>query len=247
MCFKPPHTGLQERGFTLIELLVALALLAVASSLAWQGLSSIGNHRDRVEAQRARSMQIERTIAQLQADIDMLVVSATPTTQPLPPSAQRRGDSLLLLRWPRQMQGQLDSSVELVSYKVKAGQLQRTVLGRAIDPLGVLAAASDPETAERKGLAVLRSAVKLQMQIWQDGQWQPMPAEEPAADTQKNDNPRDPVAKNPVEGKDGAETGTNTVSPGATPARPLPRAIKLQIELTEGRSIERVFLIQGAA
>jgi prepilin-type N-terminal cleavage/methylation domain-containing protein len=232
-----------QRGFTLIELLVALALLAIASSIAFQGLSSIGIHRDRVDAQRVRSMQLERTVAQLQADIDMLAVSTQQTAQPLPPAVQRRGDSLLLLRRPRLVQGQMDNAVEVVRYHVSAGQLQRSVLGRAIDPLTLLAAARDPEVSGRSSLAMLREATGLQMQIWQEGQWQPMPAEEQTSGQQLSAASTDPAATGP---SSGADTSAGA-SAGTLPIKPLPRAIKLRVDLSEGRSIERVFLIEGTA
>jgi prepilin-type N-terminal cleavage/methylation domain-containing protein len=133
---------LRLSGFTLVELLVALALLAITSALAFRGITSVGEHRNRVEGQRLRSVQIEQTFAQLQADMDhlMTMTGATAGTGIAP--LQQRVDGLILLRRPRALVADTvtqatanDATIDAVRYQATSSGLVRTLLGRGRDPI----------------------------------------------------------------------------------------------------------------
>jgi prepilin-type N-terminal cleavage/methylation domain-containing protein len=133
------------RGFTLIELLVALALLAITSALAFRGLTAVGEHRNRVEVQRLRSVQVEQTFAQLQADVDHLMTMSAATTGPSSPPVMQRIDGIILLRRPRALVADNatqatanEATIDAIRYQANEQGLVRTVLGRARDPLDLV-------------------------------------------------------------------------------------------------------------
>jgi prepilin-type N-terminal cleavage/methylation domain-containing protein len=135
----------QATGFTLIELLVALSLLAITSALAFRGLTAVGEHRNRVEGQRLRSVQVEQTFAQLQADVDHLITMSAATTGPSAPPVMQRIDGVVLLRRPRALVADKatqastnEATIDAVRYQANASGLVRTVLGRARDPLDLV-------------------------------------------------------------------------------------------------------------
>jgi general secretion pathway protein J len=209
---------MRSRGFTLIELLVALSLLAVTSALAWRGIAAVGEHRDRVEAQRLRSIQLERLFAQLQADVDMLASTQGTVVQTSTPPLQRRGDALLLLRRPRLADGaSAGTAIEVVRYQVQGGELHRSVLGRANDVLSLVALIADPPLTPPVDHALLPGAGALTADGWFDAQWRPLPQQ---------------------------QLDEQTAGADAGPAQ-VPRALRVRITLGNERSLERLFLVEG--
>ena len=59
----------QPRGFTLVEVLVALMIMAVLSTMAWQGIDGIVRARDISQAQLDRSVRLNTVIAQWDQDL----------------------------------------------------------------------------------------------------------------------------------------------------------------------------------
>ena len=59
----------QPRGFTLVEVLVALMIMAVLSTMAWQGIDGIVRARDLSQAQLDRSLRLNTVIAQWDQDL----------------------------------------------------------------------------------------------------------------------------------------------------------------------------------
>lgn len=59
----------QPRGFTLVEVLVALMIMAVLSTMAWQGIDGIVRARDISQAQLDRSLRLNTVIAQWDQDL----------------------------------------------------------------------------------------------------------------------------------------------------------------------------------
>ena len=59
----------QIRGFTLIEVLIALTIFAVMSALAYRGLTSILDARDRVAQENRKWREISVFFARLEADL----------------------------------------------------------------------------------------------------------------------------------------------------------------------------------
>lgn len=114
------------RGFTLLELLVAISVLAVVSLIAWRGLDSLVNTRERLEpeADDVRALltafgQMERDLAQV-SNPQFLGL----TTSPVQVSAS---DGAVLLQMIRLAPAAADRATEVqtVSYRVVEGTLMR--------------------------------------------------------------------------------------------------------------------------
>jgi general secretion pathway protein J len=60
------------RGFTLVEVLVALVIMAVLSTMAWQGIDGIVRARDISQAQTERILRLNTVIAQWDQDLQSL-------------------------------------------------------------------------------------------------------------------------------------------------------------------------------
>jgi len=67
----------QPRGFTLVEVLVALMIMAVLSTMAWQGIDGIVRARDISKAQLDRSLRLNTVIAQWDQDLSAVQDVAT--------------------------------------------------------------------------------------------------------------------------------------------------------------------------
>ncbi|HYN59319.1 MAG TPA: prepilin-type N-terminal cleavage/methylation domain-containing protein [Rubrivivax sp.] len=61
--------GARQRGFTLVEVLVALLIMAVISTMAWQGIDGIVRARDISQAQMERTLRLNTVIAQWEQDL----------------------------------------------------------------------------------------------------------------------------------------------------------------------------------
>jgi general secretion pathway protein J len=80
------------RGFTLVEVLVALTIMAVLSTMAWQGIDGIVRARDISQAQLDRSLHLNTVMAQW--DRDLMALQDTPAV----PSLAFDGANLRLVR-----------------------------------------------------------------------------------------------------------------------------------------------------
>jgi general secretion pathway protein J len=63
------------RGFTLVEVLVALAVMAVVSALAWQGVDAMARARAASEAAAQQTLRLSTALAQWEQDLQ----AVTPT------------------------------------------------------------------------------------------------------------------------------------------------------------------------
>ena len=64
----------RAHGFSLIELLVAVAVFAVASALAWAGLSAVSQTRQRLADEQRQFATIQLSVASLSRDLVTAVV-----------------------------------------------------------------------------------------------------------------------------------------------------------------------------
>lgn len=67
-----PAGNQRVSGFTLIELLIALMIFAILSMLAYGGLDSVVQSRDRTSTELQRLRQLQITFSQMQRDIEQL-------------------------------------------------------------------------------------------------------------------------------------------------------------------------------
>ena len=85
----------RSRGFTLVEVLVALMIMAVLSTMAWQGIDGIVRARDISQAQLDRSLRLNTVIAQWDQDLAAVQDMAT-----VPALAFDGANLRLVRRWP---------------------------------------------------------------------------------------------------------------------------------------------------
>jgi general secretion pathway protein J len=60
---------LEHRGFTLVEVLVALALLALLATMAWRGVSSMAEAKQRADARVNETLRLGTVLAQWEQDL----------------------------------------------------------------------------------------------------------------------------------------------------------------------------------
>jgi prepilin-type N-terminal cleavage/methylation domain-containing protein len=255
-------------GFTLVELLVALALLAITAALSFRGITAVGEHRNRVEAQRLRSVQIEQTFAQLQADMDHLMpMTGAASGNSLAPVVQR-SDGLILLRRPRALLADTvtlttvgEATIDAVRYQATSSGLVRTVLGRGRDPLDlqgrvlggtVLTDATGKATDGISQVTLLPEARGLELQVWSQpiaatltpgGAWIALAQFNEANNNAANTNQNAAAAPPPASASapaSGASAPATPVQPAATVASP--RAVKIGVTLENGAILERIYM-----
>lgn len=114
------------RGFTLLELLVAISVLAVVSLIAWRGLDSLVNTRERLEPEADDVRALLTAFGQMERDLAQVTNPKFlgMTTSPILVSAS---DGAMLLQLIRVAPASADrpTEVQTVSYRVIDGTLMR--------------------------------------------------------------------------------------------------------------------------
>lgn len=103
------------RGFTLVEVLVAMLMMAILSTITWQGLDSILRARDASKAALDRTQRLATIIAQWEQDLQALH-----ETQALPAALQFDGRTVRMTR-------RVEGGVALVVWSLRSGSWQRWV------------------------------------------------------------------------------------------------------------------------
>ncbi len=254
-----------------MELLVALALLAITSALAFRGISAVGEHRNRVEAQRLRSVQVEQTFAQIQADVDHLMsMSATTSSQTAPPVMQRV-DGVILLRRPRALVADTvtqatanEATIDAIRYQASPNGLVRTVLGRARDPIDLLGrvlkavVTTNEQGVSTDGLSrvtLLPEARAIEIMAWSTpvlkgsvlgGDWMALNDFNNQYNNPQNAAQNtDQAAQQPAAAVSAPANGASASASGqnSQPSTPAdtPRALKVRITLENGAILERIY------
>jgi len=154
-------------GFTLLELLVAITVLSIVSLIAWRGLDSLVNARERLqpEADGVRDLlvafgQIERDLAQVVSPAFVPLATA--------PIVVRGGTAagFEMLRAAPTTEG-LPSAVQVVAYELRDGRLLRL----SSTPMNTIGATPTSELIETPLLADVQA---LRLRVWQPGRgWAP--------------------------------------------------------------------------
>jgi general secretion pathway protein J len=100
------------RGFTLVEVLVALMIMAVLSTMAWQGIDGIVRARDISQAQLDRSLRLNTVMSQWDQDLAALFDTNAV------PNLSFDGSNLRLVR-------RADAGVQLVAWSRRGEQWLR--------------------------------------------------------------------------------------------------------------------------
>ncbi|MBI3186914.1 MAG: type II secretion system minor pseudopilin GspJ [Gammaproteobacteria bacterium] len=120
------------RGFTLIELLIALMIFGILAMLAYGGLDSVMQSRERTTAELQRLRQLQITFSQMQRDIEQL----TPRDghdalagKLLRLSAGQTSDTGLLMQYTktgfRNPAQQIRSHLQRVAWRIEDNKLYR--------------------------------------------------------------------------------------------------------------------------
>ena len=131
----------KQQGFTLLELVIAIGIFALMSAMAYGGLNSAMNTRDRADVQAERLAQLQKALLIIGRDIEQAIERPVRDTyaDELPPiSGGGYGSSILELSRSglANPMGLPRSHLQRVGYAVQEGQLLRRiwpVLDRSLD------------------------------------------------------------------------------------------------------------------
>ncbi len=203
-------------GFTLLELLVAITVLSLVSLLAWRGLDSLVNTRERLEPEGEQVRALLALFGQLERDLAHV---AMPEFFALdrPPVAVRSSSQGPVLEIVRIAPPGSDPStqVQTVFYRVDDAALlrQATPAARRIGPV---------QAENLQNVRLLPQVRAMRIRVWRDGLgW------------------TDPVGAVGVPAPAPAPPGA-----AASPARAaLPAGVEVVIERSDGRTYRRVLLV----
>ena len=102
----------RPRGFTLVEVLVALMILAVLSTMAWQGIDGMARARASSQARMEQTLRLSTVVAQWEQDL--AAIYDTPVVPPL----DFDGSTVRMARIT-------DSGVQVVAWTLRGTKLQR--------------------------------------------------------------------------------------------------------------------------
>lgn len=185
-----------ELGFTLIEVLVALAIMAVMSAMAWQGLNTLQRTREHTQLQTEAVERLSLAMGQWEADLAALHFT------PDAPALQFDGATLTLTR-------SLPSGVSRVQWTCQQGQWWRrqdpaVITVRALQDQWLQADLPPPQ---RPWLGTRVTCAALQVYAFRDNAWTnllsaadrtpPAPAAAPEQDDPRREALRQAAADQP--------------------------------------------------
>ena len=147
------------RGFTLVEVLVALMIMAVLSTMAWQGVDGIVKARDISQAQLDRTLRLNTVMAQW--DQDLASLFDTPIVQ----HPEYDGSSLRLVR-------RTPDGVQLVAWRRQGTRWLRWA-GPVTTTVAELQESwmRSQQLQGTEGLLLLEGVTDLQIQFFRENGW----------------------------------------------------------------------------
>jgi general secretion pathway protein J len=147
------------RGFTLVEVLVALLIMAVLSTMAWQGVDGIVRARDISQAQVERTTRLNTVMAQWEQDLNSLYDSTAV------PGLAFDGATVRLARTA-------PGGVQVVAWSLQGERWQRwagPVVTRAVELQGSWMLSQQLLGNEPGQLLMLEGVTDVQLYFYRDG------------------------------------------------------------------------------
>ena len=160
-------TPRSQGGFTLLEILVALAIFAILSMMAYSGLAAILEARESTRPRSALLAQLQATWYFLNEDLSLAV--DRPIRDELgsmePAFGIGRGNEILVLtRTTPTWTGDIQNTLQRISYRVEKGALYRQVWG-LLD--------RTPETQYRRKKLIMTELVEINFYDEKTQSWLP--------------------------------------------------------------------------
>lgn len=221
-------------GFTLLELLIALAIFAVISLMAFEGIAAILRAEERIGAQQERLREIDRAVALIARDFQDIAprrVRLADDDVQAPLVLQGRARRVLLTRSGWSNPAELKrSGFQRVRYEVANQTLSRSYW-LTLDPAGDDQAIAAP---------LLDRVTSFEVRVRDKGEWTDTWPQEVAAQVPAPVDPNAPRVVPPDPNNPQPPT-TET-----TPAEPrlLPEAIEVTMEVEDFGRMRRLVVIE---
>ena len=132
-----------QRGFTLVEVLVALLIMAVLSTMAWQGIDAMSRARESTRQRSEATLRLNTVVAQWEQDLRSVIDTPTAPalafdgatlrlTRQSPDGVQVVAWSLREGRWLRWISPPVTRAAELQEHWLRSQQLQGTEPGQLV-------------------------------------------------------------------------------------------------------------------
>ncbi|HSW23782.1 MAG TPA: prepilin-type N-terminal cleavage/methylation domain-containing protein [Burkholderiaceae bacterium] len=200
-------------GFTLVEVLVALLIMAILSTMAWQGVDGMVRARDASQAAAERTLRMTTVMAQWEQDLASLYDSSNV------PAIAFDGASLRLAR-------STPDGAQIVVWSLREGVWRRWAspsVRRAFELQQAWLMSQQLIGTEDQQVRLFEGATQWQLYFFRGNAW-------------SNAQSSAGVAPAPVPPSPGQPPGQ---APGAAPRAPLPNGVRLVLSFGDERRLTR--------